>query len=115
MKDIDGLRDVRHTYSVAVLVKDVEVNARNKSVTDRVLLVEESGVCAFLDIIPAPPLVNHKCEYLPRIVFVHDVRVLRDDLVHLECLKERDVPLFIGEIGRAALVIPVVGKCVIMQ
>ena len=53
-----------------------------KRVAEGVLLVEEAGVGAGLDVEPGAPLVDDQADAPARVVAVHDRGVAGDELVH---------------------------------
>ena len=60
LQNVHCLRKVCHYYLVAVVIEDVQIASRHDSVTHCVLLIEETWVCALLNVIPTAPLVNYK-------------------------------------------------------
>ena len=98
-----------------MLVEDVEVDACDERVADRVLLIKEARIGAFLNVIPCAPLVNHEADPAVRIISVHDGGMLLDEFFHCESFRERHIPLFVVEFSGRTLVIPVVRECVIVE
>ena len=116
LEHVHHLRDVGHRHAVGVGVKDVEVKRGQERVAQRVLLVEETGVGAGLDVGPDAPLVDDEADLLLGVVLVHDRRVFRDQLLHLERVAQRGEILVLGETGAGALFLPVArGQRVIVQ
>ena len=115
LKNVYELGDVGHLYTLAVLVEDIEVDACDERVADRVLLIKEARIGAFLNVIPCAPLVNHEADPAVRVISVHDGGMLLDEFFHGECFRERHIPLFVIELSGRTLVIPIVGKRVIVE
>jgi len=80
-------------------VEDVEVDSRHEGVAQRVLLVQESGVCPGFDVVPGAPFVHDQADALFRIVFIHDGGVFCYQFIHLQRAAERFVPFGLGEFG----------------
>ena len=58
LQHVDDLGDVGHLHAVVVLVEDVEREAGEHGVAERVLLVEAVAGVARLDAIPGAPFVG---------------------------------------------------------
>ena len=115
LQDIDRLRDVGHLDAVGVLIEDIERHSRDHRIAHGVLLVEEAGVSAGLDVIPGTPLVHDQADALFRVVAVHDRAVTAHQIVDKERLLQRLAVFFLGKIRRAALVLPVARHGVIVH
>ena len=115
LQDIDRLRDVGHLDAVGVLIEDIERQTRDHRVAHGVLLIEEAGVGAWLDVEPGAPLVHDQADALFRVVAVHDRAVTAHQIVDKERLLQRLAVFFLGEIRRAALVLPVARHGVIVH
>jgi hypothetical protein len=103
LEHVDRLGDVRHHQPRCEAVEDVEVQAGDQGVAERVLLVEEAGVGAGLDVEPGAPLVDHQADSPGWVVAVHDRSVAGDELVHPLGVHHRLVVILEAELGRAAL------------
>ena len=115
LENVYELGDVGHLDSLAVLVEDVEVDACDQGIADSVLLIQEPGIRAGLDIVPCAPFVYHQADPAFGIVSVHYRGVLLDEFLHREGLGEGHVPLLVVELGRRTLGIPVVGERVVVE
>ena len=71
LEHVDGLRDVRHDQPVREPVEHVQVQRGHHRVAHRVLLVQEAGVGARLDVPPGAPLVQDQPDPALRVVPVH--------------------------------------------
>ena len=117
LKHVHHLRDRRHLHAIGMMREDVEVQPGNDGVADAVLLHQEPGVAAGRGIVPGPPFVDDQPGLLGGIIFVHDRRMLRDELVHLQRVRHRGRPFAFGKAERRALVVPVLvlGPRIIME
>ncbi len=115
LEHVHRLGDVGHDQAAGVAVEDVEVQPGHEGVAQRVLLVEEAGVGARLDIPPGAPLVQHQAHVPARVVAVHDVGVAGEQLVHPGRLHHRAVVVVGAEVRGLALVLPGTGERVVVH
>ncbi len=90
-------------------------NSGDHRVAHRILLVEEARVCARLHVEPRSPLVHHKADAVFGVVPVHDLRMVGNQFVHMQCFSQRLIILRLGEVRRGAFFLPGAGNGVIVQ
>src|SRR5699024_4502392 len=78
-------------------------------------ILQEAGVGAGLDVPPGAPLVHHEAHLAVRVVPVHDGAVAGQQLVHVGGAGVGGVPLVLGELGGASLVLPRARQRVVVQ
>src|SRR5699024_10275297 len=98
-----------------VAMETVEMDRGHQGVTHGVLLVQEAGVGAGLDVPPGAPLVDDQSDLLMRVVVVHDGGVASHQLLGAGGAGQGQVPLLGGELGGAALVVPGPAHRVVVQ
>ena len=116
LQDIDRLRDVGHLDAVGVLIEDIERHSRDHRIAHGVLLVEEAGVGAWLDVEPGAPLVHDQADAFFRVVTVHDRAVTAHQVVHKQRALERIGVIHLGKLCRAAFIaLPVTTNRIIVH
>ena len=115
LKNIDHLGNISHLDSVAVLVENIEVDTGNKRISDCVLLIEESRICAWLAVIPGAPFIYNNANLVLFIILIHDCLMLADKSLHEKSLAKCSIPLFLGEIRSTSLVLPSARMCIVMK
>src|SRR5690625_3842260 len=115
LQHVHGLGDVGHEQAVGVAMETVEMDRGHQGVTHGVLLVQEAGVGAGLDVPPGAPLVDDQSDLLMRVVVVHDGGVASHQLLGAGGAGQGQVPLLGGELGGAALVVPGPAHRVVVQ
>ena len=100
LQHVHHLRDVCHTHPIAVLLKNVQINAGGDRIAQSVLLIERTQVAAWLRVVPVTPFVDHQPHALLRIILVHNRAVLLNELVHSQRPRECRMPLFLVKLCR---------------
>src|SRR5664279_4431937 len=91
-----------------MLDEDVDVERRHQRVAQRVLLEQEAGIGAWLNVPPRAPLVQGQPDALAWIVLVHDGGMLGNDVVDADGGRQRLGVFGLVERGRRAFPLPVV-------
>ena len=115
LQDVDRLREVRHDDAPGVAVENVQRQRRDHRVAHGVLLIEEAGVRAGLDVVPAAPFVDDQADAVLGVVAVHNGQMAADEVVHVCGLAHRFGIQIRAEIRRAALILPRAGDGVVVQ
>ena len=87
--------------------EDIEIEPGDDRIAQRILLLEEPGIAARRRIVPRAPFVDCEHHALGGIIFVHDRRVLGDEVLHLQRVRHGGRPFALGKADRRALVLPV--------
>ena len=115
LKYIDNLSDIGHPYTVAVFVKDVQVNTSHQSVSHSVLLIKESWIGSRLYGEPGSPLVNDQADFFFGIILVHDGSMTADQLFHIEGFAQGLIPYLIIKVCGTSLNLPAFRMGIIMK
>ena len=115
LQHIDHLRDTCHLHPVAVLVENIQGNARHQRVAHGILLIEEARVRARLHIEPIAPLIHDHANLLLRVVPIHDRAVTLDQFFHIKRLRHGRIPNRLVKLRGAALVVPSARMHIIMK
>ncbi|MNC13620.1 hypothetical protein D3C75_613720 [compost metagenome] len=106
LQHVDRLGNVSHPHPVIVLVENIQGQAGNQGIADRVLLIEEARIGSRLDIIPGSPFIDDQADTLLMIILIHNYAVAGNQLIHVQCLLQRREP-FIGlKTGSRAFIMP---------
>ena len=69
-----------------MLVENVQGKAGYQCIPHGILLIKETRIGSRLHIKPAAPFIDHHADLFLRIIAVHDIAMLFDQLFHLLCL-----------------------------
>ncbi len=106
LQHIDGLRDGSHLHPAAMVVEDIQIDAGDECIAERILLKQKGRICSLLNGIPGPPFVNDKPYTLAGIVEIHNGGMSVDKFFHPQRLLHGAVPVLFGHVGRVNIVAP---------
>ncbi len=98
LEHVDDLGDVGHPDAVGIFMEYVQSEGCHESIAHGVLLVQVAVDRARLFVPPGSPLVYHQADFLLRVVFVHDLDMLPDDIFYFETFAHRPVIVVLVEI-----------------
>ena len=112
---IDHLRNTCHLYALAMFVKNIQCNTRYERIPHRILLIQESRICARFHIEPASPFIYNHTDFLIRVKPVHNRAVTVNQLFHIKRFFQRQIPSFLIEVRGASFILPSARMYIIMQ
>ncbi|MOA09888.1 hypothetical protein D3C78_1297490 [compost metagenome] len=86
LKHIHDLSDICHLHPFAVFVENVQINASNQCIAKRILLIQESRITSRLYVIPAAPFIYDESDFIFRIIFIHNFRMLYNQFFHMQSI-----------------------------
>ena len=99
LQHIDGLSDVRHPNTVAVIVEDIQIARRGHRIAHGVLLIQERRIGSRFNSVPCSPFIHNQRNFFVWVSFIHDGAMPGKIFIHLQSILENIEPFALIEVG----------------